>query len=102
MENSNDIRYQLAVKKVKRLKGFYTHLLVFVIVNLFLLLGKYQEWKSEESFFQLSNFATLVFWGIGVVAHAASVFLPSIVLGADWEERKIRELMDQDHSKKWE
>ncbi|RZJ51219.1 MAG: 2TM domain-containing protein, partial [Chryseobacterium sp.] len=35
------------------------------------------------------------FWGIGLAAHALSVFLPTFVLGRDWEEKKIKELMDK-------
>ena len=39
--------------------------------------------------------AILFFWGIGLVAHGLSVFVPQFVLGKDWEERKIRELMEK-------
>lgn len=102
MENRDEIRFQLAVKKVRRIKGFYTHLIVFFLVNAVLLVLKFREWQSPDSFFQLNNFATLLFWGIGLVAHAASVFLPSFLLGSDWEERKIKELMDREKSPKWE
>ncbi|MFY7813700.1 MAG: 2TM domain-containing protein [Chryseobacterium taeanense] len=31
-------------------------------------------------------------WGIGVAAHAANTFW----IGKEWEEKKIRELMDED------
>ncbi len=34
-------------------------------------------------------------WGIGVAAHAASVFGIGGWLGSGWEERKIKELMDK-------
>ena len=33
MEERDEIRYQQAKKRVKQLKGFYVHLLVYVLVN---------------------------------------------------------------------
>ena len=35
MENitSEQIRYEEAVKRVKKLKGFYTHALVYLVIN---------------------------------------------------------------------
>ena len=37
-ENYNpDDRYNLAYKRVKRIKGFYVHALVYVLVNLFII-----------------------------------------------------------------
>jgi hypothetical protein len=36
------------------------------------------------------------FWGIGLAAHAASVFVCPGFLNKEWEERKIRELMAKD------
>jgi hypothetical protein len=35
-------------------------------------------------------------WGIAVAIHAAVVFLGGGRFGSDWEERKIREYMEQD------
>ena len=43
------------------------------------------------------------FWGIGLLAHGLSTFLPYFILGKDWEERKIKELMDKErNANKWE
>jgi hypothetical protein len=35
-------------------------------------------------------------WGIGVGFHALGVFGPNLLFGKDWEDRKIKELMDKD------
>jgi hypothetical protein len=35
-------------------------------------------------------------WGIGLIIHALFVFVFGPRFGADWEERKIRELMEKD------
>ena len=40
----------------------------------------------------------LLGWGLGIVAHAASVFAGFTFLGREWEERKIKDLMDKGKS----
>lgn len=95
INKQKDIKYLEAKKRVKRLKGFYTHLVIYILVNLMIAFINFQDLKPGESYFQYKNFITLFFWGIGLLAHALSVFLPQFVLGRDWEERKIRELMDK-------
>lgn len=98
MENTNNkdnIKYLEARKRVKSIKGFYSHLVIYVLVNLLIVFINFQDLKPGESYFQYKNFITLFFWGIGLVAHGMSVFLPQFVLGKNWEERKIRELMEK-------
>ncbi len=52
----------------------------------------------------ISNYATVFFWGIGLLAHWASVFGSGLILGRKWEERKIKEFMDREmqEKRKWE
>jgi len=102
MENHNleNMQYKQALKRVKRIKKFYVHLLVYVLVNGFLLVGILQ--RSHGEFFALRNYSTAFFWGIGLLAHGLSVFMPGLVLGKDWEERKIKELMEKEKQNKWD
>ena len=46
-------------------------------------------------FFQFKNFFTATFWGIGLAAHAVTVFLPRVNFIKKWEDKKIKELMDK-------
>ena len=96
IKDKNEIKYLEAKKRVKKLKGFYIHLTIYVLVNLMIVLINYQDLKPGESYFKYENFITLFFWGIGLLAHAMSVFVPQFILGKNWEERKIRELMDKE------
>jgi hypothetical protein len=66
-----------------------------------ILVVNYQELEANENFFQFKSFSTLLCWGVGLFAHGLSVFLPSIVLGKDWEEKKIKELMEKDKYNQW-
>jgi len=95
IKDKNEIKYLEAKKRVKKLKGFYIHLTIYVLVNLLIVFINIQDLKPGESYFKWENFITLFFWGIGLLAHAMSVFVPQFVLGKNWEERKIRELMDK-------
>ncbi|AZI33545.1 2TM domain-containing protein [Kaistella carnis] len=90
--NQNNIKYLEAAKRVKRLKGFYIHAVVYFLVNLFIVI---QNVKSGASLSNMDNYWTAIFWGVGLLGHGMSIFLPNMIMGKDWEERKIRELMDK-------
>ncbi|MBK1894735.1 2TM domain-containing protein [Chryseobacterium paridis] len=94
--DENDIRYQQAKRQVERLRGFYAHLFSYVAVNILIAYFNYTNLNPGESYFQFKNFLTATFWGIGLLAHALFVFLPSMDFARKWEEKKIKELMDKD------
>lgn len=103
MTPHEQIQYENALKRVKRVKGFYTHLLVYIVINFMIVIVNIQNLKSGESYFKLENFFTAFFWGIGLLSHFLSVFGPDLFLGKNWEERKIKELMEQEKSSnKWQ
>ena len=68
------MRYEEAVKKVKKLKGFYTHALVYLVINIMLVILNIQNLNEGESYFQFKNFMTAFCWGIGLLAHGLSTF----------------------------
>ena len=86
--------YIRAKKKLDKLVGFYWHLAVYIIVNLFLiiLIGV----NSGDGFWSFGTFATPIFWGIGLLFHFLGVFGPGFMFGKNWEEKKIKEYMDKD------
>ncbi|BCY28660.1 2TM domain-containing protein [Flavobacterium okayamense] len=100
--NTEEIRYREAQKRVKKIKGFYTHSMVYLVINIMIVIINIQNLKDGESYFQVQNFFTAFFWGIGLLAHGLSVFLPDWILGQNWEERKINELMEKEKANKWE
>jgi uncharacterized integral membrane protein len=101
--NKDQIQYEEAVKKVKKLKGFYTHAIVYVVINIMVFIVNTQNLAPGESYFQFKNFLTAFFWGIGLLAHGMATFIPYFILGKDWEERKIKQLMEQERKgNKWE
>lgn len=90
MENTQAYRYQRAKEKVENIKGFYGNLTAYIIVISLLALINYNT----------TSFPWVIFpavgWGLGVTAHGLSVFGFLPFVGKDWEERKIRQFMEQD------
>ena len=93
--------YRLAYKRMKKIKGFYTHLLVFILVNAFIIFNECFDKESLTPLTQIKTYSTLFFWGIGLVAHGFSVFGRELFFGSDWEERKINEYMKNEQNRKW-
>jgi len=107
MENSNleEQKYIRAKKRVKSIKGFYSHLAVYLGVNLFLIvLRVISDSNGLEELWEWQTYNTAIFWGIGILFHALSVFGMDFIMGSNWEDKKIEEIMNKDKSKKqyWE
>lgn len=96
------VKYLRAKKRVEKIKGFYIHFGVYIAVNLLLSGIIIYALTTEEgdSFGEaMSNFGTYstwVFWGIGVLFHWFGVFGFNSLLGKNWEENKLKEIMDKD------
>jgi hypothetical protein len=82
--------YNRAKKRVRQIKGFYIHATVYLFVNALLIVINLVTSRAEIWFFW-----PLIGWGIGLAAHALSVFGLGGFLGAEWEERKIKEITDK-------
>jgi hypothetical protein len=83
--------YRRARRRVRQIRGFYVHVAVFVAVNILLHLINFVA--TPKVYWA---FWPLVGWGIGLLAHGLATYRWMPFLGKDWEERKIRDLMDKD------
>jgi len=90
--------YLRAEKKLKELKGFYWHLFWYLVVNIFLLVSIFRGLDADESFFRYGHFSTAFFWGIGLFFHWFGVIGKHFTFSKNWEERKIREIMDKENN----
>ncbi|MCK9307990.1 MAG: 2TM domain-containing protein [Methanoculleus sp.] len=84
-------RYARAKEHVEALQGFYIHLAAYIIVNVLLFAADILTDPGTLWFFWVT-----IFWGVGLIFHALGVFVGGRVLGRDWEERKIREIMERE------
>ncbi len=94
--------YKKAQKRVKEIKGFYTHLAVYIVVNAAIFILITRGSGIVEGLSNIMNYSTPFFWGIGLTAHWASVFGTNFIFNKNWEEKKIKELMQQESKKKWQ
>ncbi|MCJ7933999.1 MAG: 2TM domain-containing protein [Chryseobacterium sp.] len=78
--------YKKAQKRVKEIKGFYSNLISYCIIIPFLIfINLYTHSKNHWFWFPVLG------WGIGLASHAFQVF----GIGESWQEKKIREIMNQ-------
>jgi transcriptional regulator with XRE-family HTH domain len=80
-----------AIEYVKRLKGFYTHLFVYVVIvtGLFvlnLIVSPHRLWVLWVIFG----------WGIGISIQAFKIFSPFHILSPEWEKREIEKRLGRE------
>lgn len=83
--------YYRAKKRVEELKGFYGNIISYCCVIPFLVFINLR-FSPEFQWFWFSALG----WGFGVAMHAFKVFGYS----TDWEERKIREILERENQQK--
>ncbi|WP_432410592.1 2TM domain-containing protein [Rasiella sp. SM2506] len=86
---TQETKLQQAQEHVEKLKGFYSHLSIYLLfIPIFIAVN----------YFGGSNFPWAIFpivgWGIGITGHAFETYKWSPFFGKNWEERKIREFMN--------
>ena len=89
--NTEEAKYQEARRRVREIRGFYIHLTVYVIVNL--LLFSINMIVSPDVLWFIWP---LLGWGVAIAIHALSVFGFGGGYGTEWEDRKIKELMEKE------
>ena len=88
--STEDEKLARARRRVEALKGFYVHLIVFVLVMLGLVVVNA---LTGGPWWVIWVFLG---WGIGVAAHAVMVMGRTSRAVADWEERQLRKYMTED------
>ncbi len=90
-ENLENSKYVRAIERVEKLKEFYQNLASYVIVIPILIYINltFSPWFHWFWF-------PLVGWGIGVLFHWLEANNSNIFLGRNWEEKKIKEIMDRE------
>ena len=87
----SDKRMERAKAYVEKLKGFYAHLLVYCIfIPVFIWLNVRSNAGFPWAIFPILG------WGIGVLGHASETFNWSPFLNKKWEERKLRQFMEEE------
>ncbi len=85
-------RYLQAKARMEQIKGFYWHLFTYLFMIPLLAVVNYLT----------TDFPWVIFpalgWGVGLSIHWFAVFMKHSVFGKQWEERKIKEFMEEDEN----
>ncbi|GAA3775999.1 2TM domain-containing protein [Flavobacterium ginsengiterrae] len=94
---------QIAVKKVAKLKSFYKHLFLYLIGLTIYLLKEYTELPLNISILRFINGVVVIIWTAVILGSAIDLFVSFRVFGKEWEQRKLRSILERKHQKqKWE
>src|SRR5690606_32588250 len=75
MEKDRNISIHLqAQRQLKHLKGFYSHLYWYFIINSIVLVMIYMNTEIKENFWELKTFWLATSWGIAIPFYATWVF----------------------------
>jgi hypothetical protein len=100
MYTHDDKKLARAKKRIKDIKGFYSHLTVYLLINVFIffvLTNSFTDFR-DSTYAILNYLSTPVLWGVGLLIHGLIVFTPSFGFVKKWEERKMKELIEKDSS----
>ncbi len=93
-DHTIEYKYAKAKKKVEKIKGFYVHLIVTVLIIPVLIFINLKFVPSYHWFYY-----PIIGMLIGVFFHWLGVFgIEKIGLGKDWEERKIKEFLESNNN----
>lgn len=107
MEYSENRKMRRAMKRVEALKGFYQHLLIYLVVNIILfivrsnILDFFESNNPDKNFVEWIDWNILIvpfFWGIGLLFHAAKVFQYKFSFVKKWEQRKLEKFIKEEES----
>lgn len=104
---SNDqeevILQELASKKVIQLKSFYKHLCIYTLALIVFLLKEFTNLPLQFFPIKYLNWVVVIIWSAVIVGSAIDLFASYKIFGHEWEERKLRSILEKKYKKqKWE
>ena len=83
--------YQRARHRVGQIRGFYSNLFSYLVIVAFLAVVNLLTDRTYLWFLWVA-----AGWGVAVAFHAYATFASRGLFGREWEERKIREIMERE------
>ncbi|SHH40496.1 2TM domain-containing protein [Flavobacterium defluvii] len=101
--SEENVLKELASKKVVKLKSFYKHTFLYLIALALYLLKEYTELPLHFIPINFLNDVVIIIWSAVYVGSAIDMFVSFRIFGHDWEERKLRSLLEKKNkTQKWE
>ncbi|MDN3493395.1 2TM domain-containing protein [Winogradskyella bathintestinalis] len=97
----SNLKFLKAKNKVEKLKRFYIHSVVYIVINCVITMVKLMtNLNNDETFrealFDFSIIISWLVWGIALALHGFLVFILPLIIGEDWEEQKIEQYMNEE------
>lgn len=90
-DHLTEYKYAKAKKRVEKIKGFYIHVIVTVLIIPFLI---FINIKFVPEFYWF--WYPIIGMSVGLFFHWFGVYgADKLGLGRDWEERKIKQYLDE-------
>ncbi len=90
MERIDTERYERAKQRMEEIKGFYWHLFAICLATPIVVVINYLTTDFPWSLFPIGAFL------LSIAIHWFAVFKRGSFFTRQWEEKKIREFMDED------
>lgn len=91
-EHTKENKYFRAKQRVAVIKKFYTNLMFYIVIICALAGLNYYVNQLRHPWFLWAAFG----WGIGIIFQAVKVFRWTPFIGKRWEERKIKQFMEEE------
>ncbi len=94
--DENDPKVKQVRKHIKQVRSFYTSIITYVVVLIFLTILNYVLDKN------IPVLHVAIAWGLGLVLWGVVLFFDrnGSLFGAEWEERKVNELLARERIQK--
>ncbi len=96
---NKQIQHDRAKKRVRALRNYYRHITAYVIVIILLLALYAAGVQTGQDTFIYIAYGTAAGWTIGLIIHIFGIYGTSLFMSKSWEERKLRELIEEENKK---
>lgn len=86
---------KLTKEKVKKIKNFYIHLLIYAIGLLFYVLKEYFGMASNLFPLNYINNFTMTICTFIIAIDAIYIFVREVIFGKNWENRKVKHMLEK-------
>lgn len=92
-----EIRFEIAKKRIQKLKNHYIHLFIFSIGVVVFFVKYYLGFTINTFPIKNINFDFMLVWALILGAESVSLFVTENILGSKWEQIKIEKIIDSEN-----
>ena len=94
--------FEMARKKVQKLKSFYIHFFIYLIGLTFFILKEYFEIGFNIFPLNQLNFFVMAIWTTAFLITLVDTVVSFVVFGKKWEDRKLESILNANNkTQKW-